>query len=248
MYPPERLPAVIKWIMAMMAGCFVLQQFFPGLLVIWFGLTPVLVLERFWFWQLATYMFLHGNLIHLLFNLFAIYLFATSLVVNWGEREFLFFSALCGVGAAIITVITSLHSPIPVIGASGAIYGMLYAWARENPNAVVYMYGLFPMRARHMVIFLIIVEFLLSQTPSPIARFAHLGGILVAWLYFSAKGGQIDNFRSWFFKLFGGSPAGWRKALSPQEEIDRILDKINERGISSLTPWEKKRLDEAGKK
>ncbi|MBI4063375.1 MAG: rhomboid family intramembrane serine protease [Elusimicrobia bacterium] len=242
MYPSSSLPRVILVLLAAFTACFGVQQVAP-MMVPMFGLTPFLVLKRWWLWQPATYIFLHGNFIHLLFNGLSLYWFGATLAYSWGTARFLFYFFLCGIGAGFLVVATQPLGTIPTIGASGAIYGLLYAWAKENPEAIVYMYGLFPMRAKHLVILLGVIEFMLSYTPSPIARFAHLGGLLMGWLYFRFA---IFDLRLTIGGLLSSRP---REEPDPEEvterEIDRILEKISAHGMDSLTPWEKKILDEA---
>lgn len=249
MYPPYSLPRIIKFMIVALIAAFIAQQMFPYQSILALGLTPALVIKRFWIWQLATYMVLHGSLIHLLFNALSLYWFGSSLAQEWGERRFLTYFLICGVGAGVLTVAVQFSSNIPTIGASGAIYGLLYAWARQNPNAVIYMYGLFPMRARHLVVLLFLLEFMLSQTPSPVARFAHLGGLAVGWLYFRLP--DMD-FWSSFAQWLRRPPEDKRREENvaeddEEEEIDRILEKINARGIQSLTPWERRKLDDASR-
>src|SRR5438552_12983519 len=112
------------------------------------GLVPVLVVRRLWIWQPVTYMFLHAGLFHLLFNMLALWMFGTELERMWGTRYFLKFYFVTGIGAAILTV---LFSRLPfafaeqlqhavVIGASGAIYGLLLAFALYYPDRPIYMY------------------------------------------------------------------------------------------------------------
>ena len=107
-----------------------------------FGLVPQQVLFHRWIWQPITYLFLHGNLWHLIFNLFALWMFGMPVEAQWGERDFLKYYFLCGLGAAAAHLALAPHSGIPVIGASGAVYGLLVAFAMLYPDAVVYLYFL----------------------------------------------------------------------------------------------------------
>ena len=241
---PSRIPKSIgALLIAMMAG-YLFKEIFPGPAISLFALIPAEVTRRFWIWQIATYLFLHGSLIHLLFNGLSLYWFGPPLIERWGEKEFLKFFVICGLGAGVISGAVQHASPIPIVGCSGAIFGLLYAWAREYPDAVIYVYGIFPMRARHLVILLFVVELLLSYTPSPIARFAHLGGLLTGWIYLRSGDWKERIQAQWLRR-----ERAYREIPPrPEDDIDRILEKISREGIGSLTAIERNRLDQAGRR
>lgn len=217
-----------------------------------FGLVPAQVLGERWVWQPFTYLFLHGNLVHLLFNLLALWMFGAPVEKQWGSREFLKFYLLCGVGAGLVSVAAAPHSHAPIIGASGAIYGLLIAFAMLYPEAVVYLYGFFPIKARHMAVLFGVVEFAAGAadaTPG-VARVAHLSGMAIGYLYIRwwwilklrAKAGLADLLRLRATQVRRAEPE--RVAVRPSSapapgedmaEVDRILDKILEHGESSLT-------------
>lgn len=187
------LSASMKVLLGLSLLVFALQageNAFPRLgwsLVGRFGLIPALVLR--WpspqWWRLVTYLFLHGGLWHLVFNLFGLLMFGGPVVAQWGDREFLKFFFLCGLGAAASQLILSPHSLIPTIGLSGSVYGLLVAFAMMYPDAVVYVYFLIPMRAIHMAILFGVLEFYAgaAHTTPGIARFAHFGGMITGYLY-----------------------------------------------------------------
>src|SRR5262245_58591405 len=93
-----------------------------------FGLTPAMVTQNYYLWQLVTYIFLHGGVFHILFNMFALYMFGSELEQLWGTRQFTKFFFICGIGAGITSVVASPHSLNTIIGASGAIFGLLLAY------------------------------------------------------------------------------------------------------------------------
>jgi membrane associated rhomboid family serine protease len=166
-----------------------------GTLIRSFGLTPVLVIHNFFLWQLVTYIFLHGGAIHILFNMLGLWMFGSDLERLWGARKFTTFFFVCGIGAGLVTVLVSPSSPIPTIGASGAIYGILLAFGMLFPNRIIY-WIIFPIRAKWFVIIMGGLAFYFSLTSSGtgIANVAHLGGMLFGWLYL--KGGNlIPGFR-----------------------------------------------------
>jgi membrane associated rhomboid family serine protease len=157
------------------------------------GLVPFLVVGQLWIWQLGTYMFLHGGVFHILFNMLALWMFGAELERIWGTRNFLKFYFVTGIGAGILTVIFSL---LPfsaseqlyqsnVIGASGAVYGLLLAYALYFPDRPIYMYLVFPIPAKIFVMIMGAIAFYASVSGASggVANATHLGGLLVAYLY-----------------------------------------------------------------
>ncbi|OFW17841.1 MAG: hypothetical protein A3F69_05715 [Acidobacteria bacterium RIFCSPLOWO2_12_FULL_66_10] len=170
---------------------FVMTQLLP-VLVPRLGLVPTYVMGRLWIWQLATYMFLHGGMFHIVFNMLALWMFGTELERIWGTRNFLKFYFVTGIGAGALTVAFSL---LPfefaqqlqlsvVIGASGAVYGLLLAYAMYFPDRQVYMYFVFPIPARIFVAIMGAIAFFSSLGDAGgVANATHLGGLLVGYLY-----------------------------------------------------------------
>jgi membrane associated rhomboid family serine protease len=156
-----------------------------------FGLVPAAVTQRYYVWQLVTYIFLHGGFFHILFNMLGLYMFGSALESTWGTRQFTKFFFICGIGAAITTVIVSPHSPIPIIGASGAIMGLLLAFGVLFPNAPIYLYMIIPIPAKWFVVIFGAINLMsaLSVTNSGVAYVTHLGGMLVGLIYL--KGGRF---------------------------------------------------------
>jgi membrane associated rhomboid family serine protease len=169
-----------------------------GSVVPYLGLVPSFVLRQFWVWQLATYMFLHGGIFHIVFNMLALWMFGAELERIWGTRYFLKFYFVTGIGAGALTVLFSLlpfafaqqiqHSII--IGASGSIYGLLLAYALYFPDRPIYMYFVFPIPAKIFVAIIGAIAFFssLSETGG-VANATHLGGLLVGYLFL--KGNRI---------------------------------------------------------
>jgi membrane associated rhomboid family serine protease len=176
---------------------FVAQNVFPVLTDV-LGLRPAFVLRYVWVWELATYMFLHGGIFHIAFNMLALWMFGAELERVWGTRYFLKFYFVVGIGAAALTVLVSL---LPftftqelqrdnIIGASGAIYGLLLAYAMYFPDRPIYMYFVFPIPARIFVAIIGAIAFFSSMSEtSGVANATHLGGLLVAYLYL--KGARV---------------------------------------------------------
>jgi membrane associated rhomboid family serine protease len=179
------LTPIIKKLMIVMGAVFLLQMVMSSHISFYLGLVPILVWKKYFLWQLATYIFLHGGITHLLFNLLALWMFGGELESYWGSRKFLRYFLFCGIGAGICTVIFTPYQFIPVIGASGAIYGILLAFGWLFPNRLIYIYLLFPIPAKYMVIIFGLIELFSSMegTGGGVAHLTHLGGLLFGLSY-----------------------------------------------------------------
>ena len=168
--------------MIIMGIVFLLRMFITREIDFYFGLIPLLVWKKYFLWQLFTYIFLHGGFSHIFFNLLALWMFGGELESYWGSKKFLFYFFFCGIGAGIFTV---LFSSYPVIGASGAIYGILLAYGWLFPNRPILIYFLFPIPAKYMVIIFGLIELFSSSsgTGGGIAHLTHLGGLVFGFFY-----------------------------------------------------------------
>ena len=159
------------------------------------------------FWQLVTYLFLHdlGSIWHILFNMLTLWMFGAPIEETWGTRRFLTYYFVCGIGAGICVVLVNLafgHPHQRVIGASGAIYGLLLAFGMLFPNQTVLFSFLFPIKAKYMVMIFGAIAFMSSfQTGSTVSNLAHLGGMIFGFAYMKTQfgsriGGSFDfDFR-----------------------------------------------------
>jgi len=181
------LPPMVKNLMIIMGAIFLLQMLAGGWMEFYFGLIPILVWKKYYLWQLLTYIFLHGGFSHIFFNLLTLWWFGGELENYWGSKKFLFYFLFCGIGAGICTVLFTpdIYQRIPVIGASGAIYGILLAFAWLFPNRPILIYFLFPIPAKYMVIIFGLIEFFSSMGGSGggVAHLTHLGGLLFGFFY-----------------------------------------------------------------
>lgn len=138
-------------------------------------------------WQVVTYAFLHGSLVHLAFNMFALYMFGSAIEQVFGARRYTVFYFVSVVSAAITQLIVAmlLHGVYPTIGASGGVFGLLLAYAMYFPrNRVMLIFPPVPMSARTFVVVYAVIELVLGVTGSQsgVAHFAHLGGMIGGWL------------------------------------------------------------------
>jgi membrane associated rhomboid family serine protease len=179
------MPPGVKSLVFICVGVFLLQSFAPRQILLLFGLIPFLVWKKYFIWQLGTYIFLHGSLFHLIFNLFALWMFGCRIERQWGTKNFIKYFLVTGVGAGICYAVVRPDQLSPVIGASGAIYGILLAYGLIFPNQMIYVWFLFPIRAKYFVIIFGAIELYASITGAGggIAHVAHLGGMLFGYLY-----------------------------------------------------------------
>ena len=161
-----------------------------------FGLSPLSVTYNHTLWQFVSYMFLHGGIGHIFFNMLTLYMFGNELVRYWGPRRFLIYYFVTGIGAGFCSWIVAMRSFSIVIGASGAIYGLLLAYGLTYPNRIVYLNFLFPIKVKWLVIIMGVVAFLSSITGSDpgVASIAHLGGMIVGYLFLKGRDWR-DRYR-----------------------------------------------------
>jgi membrane associated rhomboid family serine protease len=166
------------------------------------ALTPELVLRYNAWWQLLTYMFVHGGVWHILFNMLALFLFGVPLERNLGSNEFLLYYFVTGLGAGLATLVVNHYSGmglIPVVGASGAIYALLLAYATLYPDARLWIFGLFPLRAPVAVLVFAGLSLFseLTGTQSGVAHLTHLACLVFGYFYFLLRLG-INPLRVFF--------------------------------------------------
>ena len=255
-FGPRGITKAVKYLLLINLGLFVLELLWGPELIRLFGLTPALV-KKGLVWQLVTYMFLHGGFFHLLFNMFALWMFGCEIERAWGTREFLKYYFITGIGAGLLTFVLSFNSQIPTIGASGAIFGILVAFALMFPNRPIYLYFLFPVKAKYVVMFFAVIEFFASfrHTSDGIGHFAHLGGMVVGYLYIKSDWRipaffQLSSYLTYFrnvrhkrrMKVVDKKREREERLM---EKVDQILDKISQVGYDKLTREEKKILEQA---
>lgn len=176
---------MVKRLLIISGAVFLLQAISGYQMNLIFGLVPALVWHKYFVWQLGTYIFLHGDLFHLLFNLFALWMFGCELERYWGSKIFLKYFFVTGIGAALCTVFITPNLSIPTIGMSGAIYGLLLAYGWFFPNRLIYIYLLFPIKAKYFVMIFGAIELYASLvgTGGGIAHITHLGGMVFGIAY-----------------------------------------------------------------
>jgi len=210
-FGPGPMTPAVRALLYTNIAVYIASLFYYDPVVDWFGLVPKQVIEHRWLWQPVTYMFLHARTpTHILFNMLILWMFGVELERMWGTQFFLKFYFVTGIGAAMISVLLSLlpftvtHSiyDVPTIGASGALYGLLLAFAIYYPNRPILMMLFFPVPAKYFVAILGGIAFLTSvQGSGAVAATTHLGGLLVGYLYLQGgRGGWTAEIKYRYLK------------------------------------------------
>ncbi|MFQ5702863.1 MAG: rhomboid family intramembrane serine protease [Gemmatimonadales bacterium] len=222
-------------------------------------------------WTFVTYMFVHGGFFHLLFNMLMLFFFGPAVEAKMGGSAFGVYYFTCGVGGALLSFAIALFTPVaPFVGASAAVLGVALAFAMNWPDAPVFVFPLpVPIKVKWLVTFLAVVDLLMAQSSANdgVAHLAHLGGLLFGFLYLrgerllshGAEGSsrvvrsarQQPAMRSVHrLPQSGHAREGSQERdmhRDKRDDVDRVLDKISESGIDSLTSQELQLLDEASR-
>jgi membrane associated rhomboid family serine protease len=247
---------VVKWLLitniASFVTCFLINPL-AQFCYTWFSVFPATIGMSLQPWRLITYQFLHSihGFGHIFWNMLMLYYFGCMIERLWGPKKFLTFYLLCGATGGLLYPFLALGGWLkigPLIGASGAILGVLVAAAFSFPNQIINVMGIFPLRVRTLALILAGISILSVLRPWQVdnagGEAAHLGGmaagaIYVMWRPWLKKFKEKDRVNRW------ESDIARQRAL--EMEVDRILKKVHESGIHSLTRQEKKTLEKATK-
>jgi len=207
-------PKGVKWLLISNVAVFVLG-FFAGLLHLdrplsILALVPIQVVRNLFVWQLATYLFLHGGFGHILWNMLALWMFGADIESVWGTRRLYSSIFFCGIGAGICVVLLNFLLPwgnplTPTIGSSGAIFGILLAYAMLYPDRTILFSFLIPIKVKYFVLIIGAIAFMSSfQVNTGVSEFAHLGGLLFGYIFMKAPRVHFDpaaevrgQYREW---------------------------------------------------
>lgn len=178
-----------------------------GPMIEYFALTPALVTSKLYLWQLATYMFLHGNFAHIFFNMYALLIFGVPIEQEWGSKRFLLYYFFTGAGAGLTIFTINFFFPgpgyfYPTIGASGAVFGLLLAFGFLYPNAELLLFFFIPIKAKYLVVLYGLLELFLELSGSAgnISHIGHLGGLFFGLMYFIFFRKHALSFRAKFLR------------------------------------------------
>ncbi|MBN2590950.1 MAG: rhomboid family intramembrane serine protease [Sedimentisphaerales bacterium] len=255
-YSPQmsmpRITNVVKWLLIINIAVYIpsaLSASIGGFTFKWFSVWPETTGMALQLWRVITYQFLHDttDIRHIFFNMLVLFFFGPMLEGVWGGRKFLIFYLICGAAGGLLypmlVLSGAINVPAQLVGASGAILGMLAAGALLFPNSIVLIMFVFPMRLCILAIILAAISILnLFAGTNQGGEVAHLAGMAAGVIYVLS-----DSWRSRF--KFKSSAGKWEKQISEQRnlqiELDRILDKVHKSGIHSLTFKEKRTLKKA---
>ncbi len=242
----------VLWITIINIVVFIVRLLAPGILG-FLGLVPSCVLKGK-LWQLLTYLFIHASLMHLFFNMIVLWFLGSELERYWGSDYFIRYYLVTGIGAGLINVLVQPRSDIPIVGASGAIFGLIMGFALVFPDREIWLYFVIRIKAKHLAVLLGFIEviMLLAMPGGTVARFAHLGGLLVGYFYLKQETFLRPlrcKLRNWNADISRRSIEKERaKQAKISDEIDRLLDKISRDGLESLSQKERQFLERQGKR
>jgi len=246
-----KITPVVKWLLIINVAVYFVQILGADtLLVDWFAVYPRTGGMALQIWRLITYQFLHGDFFHILINMLWLFFLGPTLERHWGSRKFLIFYLGCGAAGGlfyVLLVVIKFLPAAPMIGASGAILGVVAACAILFPRIVVYLFPLpvaIPIRVAALAGIVIFILYLVTRSENAGGHAAHLAGM--------AAGAAYVFSQSWREKFKLKMRTGrWEKRMEEQHnleaEVDRILQKVHDSGIHSLTSKEKRILKQATK-
>lgn len=222
---------------------FLLQKILPISFTATLMYFPRQLVESFAIWQPLTYMFLHGSFGHLFFNMLLLWFLGTTLEATWGGPRFLKYYIATGLGGALFFTIFNYDGG--VLGASGAVLGVLLAYGMTFPDNYLLLYFIFPVKAKYMVTFVVLLNLAYGISGAAgVAYFAHLGGMATGMMFFRR---DIANSMIWRRVTRGWREQSTTRRANSQthegEKINSILDKIAAKGYENLSATEKRILE-----
>ena len=241
----QRFTSIIKALISINAALFLLRYFMVDqfdLLNLGLSSSPKL-------WQPLTYMFIHGDFFHIFMNMFVLWMFGTEMESIWGSKKFLQYYLVTGVGSGLVWLFFNYGNTFSIlIGASGAIYGILLAYGLMFPNRKVLIYFLFPVKIKYFVTFLAVIAFISSidSSSSNISHLTHLSGMVIGFLFLKLPKIKYRTALLINYKIAESRERKSQKKkagiISLQKKVDRLLDKVSEDGFDALSEDEKDQL------
>ena len=260
-YKPQIFSDAIKILVSINFSIYVLQSISGKEDVFFrlFGLVPSTFISDLMLWQPFTYMFLHApfyssvGISHILLNMLGLWVFGRELEQAWGKTHFLKYYFITGVGSGLITYLFHIGSDNPVIGASGAVYGVLLAYGVSYPNRMLYIWGIIPVKSMWLVIIMGSIAFFgVLGNADGISHVTHISGMVIGYFLLKKKWKWKDVLFAIRKKTIEFQVQRHEekdiKVNMLQKDIDMILEKIQKLGFSGLSDEEKSKLYEASKK
>ena len=259
-YKPQIFTEAIKILISINFVIYVLQSIAGKEDVFFrlFGLVPNVFISELMLWQPFTYMFFHApyyssvGISHILLNMLGLWVFGRELEQAWGKNKFLKYYFLTGIGSGIITYLFQINSDNPVIGASGAVYGILLAYGISFPNRMLYIWGLIPVRSIWLVVIMGSIAFFgLLGRADGISHVTHISGMFIGYMLLKKKWKLAEIIfamrkKTVEFQVQRKEDRAIKKKYI-NRDIDIILEKIKEVGFSGLSNEEQSKLYEASK-
>ena len=259
-YKPQIFTEAIKILISINFVIYVLQSLAgkEDIFFRLFGLVPNVFISELMLWQPFTYMFFHApyyssvGISHILLNMLGLWVFGRELEQAWGKSKFLKYYFLTGIGSGLITYLFQMSSDNPVIGASGAVYGILLAYGISFPNRMLYIWGLIPVRSIWLVVIMGSIAFFgLLGRADGISHVTHISGMLIGYIFLKKKWQLADIIfamrkKTVEFQVQRKEDRALKKKYI-NRDIDIILEKIKEVGFSGLSNEEQSKLYEASK-
>jgi len=229
----DYFPPGVKWLLISNTIVFVLTFLLPRELqrhiTVVLALSAEAAVRNLFVWQLVTYMFLHGGILHLLFNMLTLWMFGIQLERDWGTRRFLKYYFYCGIAAGVCVLVVNIllgYWVTITLGASGAIFGVLVAFGVVYPNQTVLMNFLFPIKAKYLVMIYVGIELLVTFGPNTgVSTIAHLGGAAFGFVYLKGRLPRV------LLPDVGGAYRQW-KLRRAKKKFQSYMSKRSNRG-----PW-----------
>ena len=259
-YKPQLFTEAIKILISINFVIYVLQSLAgkEDIFFRLFGLVPNVFISELMLWQPFTYMFFHApyyssvGISHILLNMLGLWVFGRELEQAWGKSKFLKYYFLTGIGSGLITYLFQINSDNPVIGASGAVYGILLAYGISFPNRMLYIWGLIPVRSIWLVVIMGSIAFFgLLGRADGISHVTHISGMFIGYILLKKKWQLADIIfamrkKTVEFQVQRKEDRALKKKYI-NRDIDIILEKIKEVGFSGLSNEEQSKLYEASK-
>tara|TARA_Y100001936_G_scaffold229765_1_gene252228 strand:- start:248 stop:1093 length:846 start_codon:yes stop_codon:yes gene_type:complete len=260
-YKPQIFTDAIKILVSINFSIYVLQSISGKEDVFFrlFGLVPSTFISDLMLWQPFTYMFLHApfyssvGISHILLNMLGLWVFGRELEQAWGKTHFLKYYFITGVGSGLITYLFQMGSDNPVIGASGAVYGVLLAYGVSYPNRMLYIWGIIPVKSMWLVIIMGSIAFFgVLGNADGISHVTHISGMVIGYFLLKKRWRWKDVLFAIRKKTIEFQVQRHEekdiKVNMLQKDIDMILEKIQKLGFNELSDEEKSKLYEASKK